>query len=62
MRWQVRAMRYEATLRGIRAGLAGDGSAAAWWAYNECDKALKGAEVDLADTDTAGPATAGPGD
>lgn len=63
MHWQVRAMRYETALRGIRAGLAGERrvNSAAWWAYNECDKALKGAEVDLADTDTEEPAATGPG-
>jgi hypothetical protein len=45
-------MRYETALRGIRAGLAGDGSTAAWWARNECDKVLEGVEIDLTDTDT----------
>jgi len=57
MRWQVRAMKYETALRGIRAAIPdSDGSTLAWWVRNECDKALKEAKIDP--DHTAAPADA----
>jgi hypothetical protein len=63
MHWQVRAMKYETALRGIRAGLASERrvNSAAWWAYNECDKALEEIERGLDDTNKEEPAAAGSG-
>ena len=64
MRWQVRAMKYETALRGIRDGLKTEQrvNSAAWWAYNECEKALKEAEVVDPVTAAEGPASAAPHD
>lgn len=49
--WQIRAMKAEAALRGLRDGLAGDTSTLAWWVTKECNTALLEAERYGTDSD-----------